>query len=79
MIQFEYKGKVYDTSDLEKKLRKMGITKEDIKIKYKDEGDGGESSSTTLYHFIHPETGYTVTSVYKELDPKMFDGYVRIN
>lgn len=32
MVKFEYKGKIYQPSDFEKKLKSMGITREDVTI-----------------------------------------------
>lgn len=32
MIKFEYKGKIYKPADFEKKLKSMGITREDVTI-----------------------------------------------
>ena len=75
MIEFLYNGKPYKTPDLEKKLKKMGITESDIEIinnnKNKDEID----NSIKKYYFINPETKETIVSIYDKCPER----YVKCN
>lgn len=73
-MKFKYQGKIYSPSNLEKKLRKMGITMEDIEIlpdeikkeDYKDD-------SITKYYFTNIKTGYTIVSIYPTI-PEWVNG-----
>ena len=67
MTKFKYNNRIYNPSDLDKKLKKLGITRSDIEIiedtTIKEELD----TSITKHYFILPN-GYTVTSIYNNLD-----------
>ena len=68
MIEFEYNGKLFYATKLEKKLKKLKINREDIKIirEYeetkKQEDDKPDDSILTVYTF-NPETLETYLSV----------------
>lgn len=67
MTKFKYNNRIYNPSDIDKKLKKLGITRSDIEIiedtTIKEEPD----TSITKHHFVLPN-GYTVTSIYDNLD-----------
>lgn len=70
MTRFKYNNREYETFNVKKTLRKMGITLKDIeilpdkKIEIKNEVD----NSIQLYYFKNIKTGYTITSIYDNLD-----------
>lgn len=65
MITFKYNNKQYTTNNLDKKLSKLGISKDDIEILGKR--DLGEiDDSIKLYKFYNKQ--YTITSIYDNLD-----------
>lgn len=77
MIYFKYQNKVYETPNLEKKLKRMKLHLEDVelineqpKVKNSDDEDNGVKK----YYFVNPLTNYTITSIYDEIPEK---GYVR--
>lgn len=66
MIQFRYNGKVYDTSDLPKKLKKMGISENDIELVKKEIPQ--EKQDIQLYVFKNKITGCSISTIYPTLD-----------
>jgi len=53
VIKFEYNGKVYAPSDVEKKLKKLGITINDVKILNDDSGQINlQKKSLSLFEAI---------------------------
>lgn len=78
MTKFKYNNRIYNPSDLDKKLKKLGITRSDIEIiediTIKEELD----TSITKHHFILPN-GYTVTSIYNNLDNLGITNYKQID
>lgn len=67
MIEFEYNGKLFYTTKLEKKLKKLKINREDIKIireyeEKKEEDNSIDDSILTVYTY-NPETQETYISV----------------
>lgn len=68
MIEFEYNGKLFYTTKLEKKLKKLKINREDIKIireyeeSKKQEDNTVDDSILTVYTY-NPETLETYLSV----------------
>ena len=78
MTKFKYNNRIYNPSDLDKKLKKLGITRSDIEIiedtTIKEELD----TSITKHHFILPN-GYTVTSIYDKLDNLGITDYKQID
>ena len=66
MITFKYNNKQYTTNNLENKLNKLGITKEDIEIL--GNRDLGEiDTSIKKYYFKNIKTGEIIVSVYPDL------------
>ena len=63
MITFKYNNKQYTTNNLENKLNKLGITKEDIEIL--GNRDLGEiDTSIKKYYFKNIKTGEIIVSVF---------------
>ena len=68
-ITFLYKDKFYTTNELNRKLIKMGITENDIKIcKKQDCAIGDPDPDRKLYRFYNPYTRETIVSIYENLD-----------
>lgn len=70
MVKFKYNGKEYETPNLEKKLRRMKISKEDIELllpNNKKEEKEEEKDEVIKYHFRNTKTGYTITTIYTDL------------
>ena len=66
MITFKYNNKQYTTNNLENKLNKLGITREDIEIL--GNRDLGEiDTSIKKYYFKNIKTGEIIVSVYPDL------------
>ena len=67
-MKFIFNNKIYNPVNLEKKLKKLGITLKDIQIiednKIIDEID----TSIQKYYFKNTITGETITSVYPSLE-----------
>lgn len=67
-MKFKYNGRIYNPVNVEKKLKKMGITMDDIeiipeeikKVKYEDD--------TITYLFIDKNNGKKIISIYDNLD-----------
>ena len=67
-MKFKYNGRIYNPVNVEKKLKKMGITMDDIEIipeeikevKYKDD--------TITYLFIDRVNDKRIVSIYDNLD-----------
>lgn len=76
-ITFKYNNKIYSTPNLEKKLKRMKLSLEDIEIietpvkKEIQEEDNEEKEQ--IFYFINEDTGYRHCSVYD----KCPDGYVK--
>ena len=66
-MKFIFNNKIYNPVNLEKKLKKLGITLKDIQIiednKIIDEID----TSIQKYYFKNTITGETITSIYPSL------------
>ena len=67
-MKFIFNNKIYNPVNLEKKLKKLGITLEDIQIiednKIIDEID----TSIQKYYFKNTITGETIISIYPSLE-----------
>ena len=78
MTKFKYNNRIYNPSDLDKKLKKLGITRSDIEIiedtTIKEELD----ISITKHHFRLPN-GYTITSIYDNLKYLNINDYEQID
>lgn len=67
MTKFTYNGRIYNPVNLEKKLKKMGITRNDIEI-IPDKEEVIEMNDVKLYYFKNKVNGHTITSIYDNLD-----------
>ena len=68
-MKFKYNGKLYNPVNPEKKLKKLGITWNDVEI-IKDEEtvEIEEDNGVKKYYFKNPNTGCVITSIYDNLD-----------
>lgn len=78
MTKFTYNGKIYNPVNLEKKLRKMGITINDIDIIPEKEKIIEYDTSIIKHHFKLPN-GYTITSIYDNLNHLNISEYEQID
>lgn len=66
-IKFKYDGKIISTPNLEKKLKRMKISIDDIEI-IKDEikqiPQESSEEVSPRYYFKNINNGYTITSIY---------------
>ena len=72
-----YNGRVYNPVNTEKKLKKMGITIDDIEII--KEGPVEEPPpipDVELYYYYNPITGCSIVSIYENVNE---NGYERID
>lgn len=67
MTKFTYNGRIYNPVNLEKKLKKMGITRNDIEI-IPDKEEVIEMNDVKLYYFKNKVNEHTITSIYDNLD-----------
>ena len=77
---FKYQDKIYKTINLDKKLKKMKLSLEDIELidKPLSKEDNDYNEVITKHHFILPN-GYTVTSIYNNLDNLGITDYKQID
>lgn len=66
-MKFKYNGRIYNPVNLEKKLKKMGITVNDIEF-IPEEKEPEEYDNIKLYYFKNIVNGHTMTSIYDNLD-----------
>lgn len=75
-MKFMYNGRIYNPSNVEKKLKKMGITLDDIEIIKEEHNDEPPlPSDVKLFYFYNPSNGYSITSIYDN----DINGYERID
>lgn len=75
---FKYQDKIYKTSNLDKKLKRMKLTLADIELIDKPVKVDNDDNGITKHHFILPN-GYTVTSIYDNLDNLGITDYKQID
>ena len=78
---FKYQDKIYKISNLDKKLKKMKLSLEDIELidkPIKSSKEDDEDNGITKHHFVLPN-GYTVTSIYDNLDNLEITDYKQID
>ena len=65
-MKFKYNGKIYNPTNLEKKLKKLGITIDDIELieELKNTNENTYSNNSTLYYFKKDD--YVRCSIYPE-------------
>lgn len=66
-MKFKYNGRIYNPVNLEKKLKKMGITLNDIEI-IPDKKEEVEYDNVLLYKWRNKKDGSTIHSIYDNLD-----------
>ena len=67
-MKFKYNGRIYNPVNVEKKLKKMGITMDDIEIIPEEVKKIEEVDDTVTYLFIDKNNGKKITSIYDNLD-----------
>lgn len=78
MTKFLYNKEIYTSFNLKKALKKLGITIEDITILPEEKEEDCIDSSIKKHHFKLPN-GYTVTSIYNNLDNLGITDYKQID
>ena len=73
-MKFKYNGRIYNPSNAEKKLKKMGISINDIEI-IKEEDVIEEPFTEKLFYYYNPNTGYSICSIYDNV----IDGYEKLD
>lgn len=67
-MKFKYNGRIYNPVNVEKKLKKMGITMDDIEIIPEEVKKIEEVDDTVTYLFIDKNNGKKIISIYDNLD-----------
>lgn len=67
-MKFMYNGRIYNPVNVEKKLKKMGITINDIEIIPEEIKEVKYEDDTITYLFIDRVNGKRIVSIYDNLD-----------
>ena len=67
MVTFKYNNKQYTTNNLDSKLNKLGISKDDIEI-LESTNIGNIDTSIKKYYFYNKDDKSTIVSIYDNLD-----------
>ena len=67
-MKFMYNGRIYNPVNVEKKLKKMGITMDDIEIIPEEIKEVKYEDDTITYLFIDKINGKRIVSIYDNLD-----------
>ena len=67
-MKFMYNGRIYNPVNVEKKLKKMGITMDDIEIIPEEIKEVKYEDDTITYLFIDRVNGKRIVSIYNNLD-----------
>lgn len=67
-MKFKYNGRIYNPVNVEKKLKKMGITIDDIEIIPEEIKEVKYEDDTITYLFIDRVNGKRIVSIYDNLD-----------
>lgn len=67
-MKFKYNGRIYNPVNVEKKLKKMGITINDIEIIPEEVKKIEEVDDTVTYLFIDKNNDKKIISIYDNLD-----------
>ena len=67
-MKFKYNGRIYNPVNVEKKLKKMGITMDDIEIIPEEIKEVTYDDDTITYLFIDRANGKRIVSIYDNLD-----------
>lgn len=71
-----YNNRLYKVQHLKNKLKKLGITEQDIEIIPEKKQSIEYEDPNRLYYFINKQTGYSITSIYPYVND---DGYEPIS
>lgn len=80
-MKFKYKGKIYSPVHLEKKLRKLGISLEDVEIIEYDEDltqKPKELEDIPYYFFKNKYTNEIIISIYDNLNDMIYNNELGI-
>lgn len=78
MTKFKYNGRLYNPVNLEKKLKKMNISIDDIEIIKEDTKEEPIDTSIVKHHF-KLSNGFIVTSIYNNLNDLGITDYEQID
>lgn len=67
-MKFKYNGRIYNPVNVEKKLKKMGITMDDIEIIPEEIKEVKYEDDTITYLFIDRVNDKRIVSIYDNLD-----------
>lgn len=67
-IKFKYNGIIYYPKDLDKKLKKLGITKDDIEIVNDDNKEETPLELDDIKKYYFTNGVFAITSIYDNLD-----------
>lgn len=67
-IKFKYNGIIYYPKDLDKKLKKLGITKDDIEIVNDDNKEETPLELDDIKKYYFTNGIFIITSIYDNLD-----------
>lgn len=67
-MKFMYNGRIYNPVNVEKKLKKMGITMDDIEIIPEEIKEVKYEDDTITYLFIDRVNGKRIVSIYDNLN-----------
>ena len=67
-MKFMYNGRIYNPVNVEKKLKKMGITMDDIEIIPEEIKEVKYEDDTITHLFIDGVNGKRIVSIYDNLD-----------
>ena len=67
-MKFKYNGRIYNPVNVEKKLKKMGITMDDIEIIPEEIKEIKYEDDTITYLFIDRVNDKRIVSIYDNLD-----------
>ena len=67
-MKFMYNGRIYNPVNVEKKLKKMGITMDDIEIIPEEIKEVKYEDDTITHLFIDEVNGKRIVSIYDNLD-----------
>lgn len=73
MIIFKYNDRTYKVQHLKNKLKKLGITEQDIEILPEQEEQIEYADPNRLFYFINRKTGYSYSSIYPTFDREDYE------
>ena len=76
---FKYQDKIYKTINLDKKLKKMKLSLEDIELIDKPSSKEDDEDNRVIKHHFVLSNGYIVTSIYDNLDNLGITDYKQID